>query len=156
MKLDRVILVRPAYDKRPKNKGDPNYGIHGAELLFGLKSKRGAVQFVIYTNWYLPKVAEEMRGKDRFLTGKSMFEPLPADLGYHSPKPTYKGQESITESCEWLNGKPCYYDGSGLQAEKVFNILITEGHEAMWKYLEEYYYSIFPNKPKKKKKSDIA
>jgi hypothetical protein len=142
MTLERVVQVRPAYDKRDP---DPkkNYGVHGADLIFGLKGEAGAVQFVIFTNWYLPGVADEMwkKGNPRIF-----FSPMPADVGYHSPKPLYEDQNQISEACEWLDGKPCYYDGSGLHAEEVFTLMIAEGHEAMWKHLEEYYLSIFSKK----------
>ena len=140
MTLERIVKVRAAYDKRPKKPGDPDYGIHGAELVFGLKGEAGAVQFVIYTNWYLPHVADELEHKGN---AALFFKPMPADVGYHSPKPTYEGQTQSAEACEWLDGKPCYYDGSGMHAEELFTLMVAEGHEAMWKHLEEYYLSIF-------------
>lgn len=30
------------------------------------------------------------------------------------------------ENCPYLDGKPCYYDGSGLNAEPVFDILVKD------------------------------
>ena len=45
----------------------------------------------------------------------------------------------MTESCPILGDKPCYYDGSGLRAEDVLQILIREGGEAVWKVMEESY-----------------
>lgn len=41
------------------------------------------------------------------------------DLGYHSPQPTFDGQEPISDSCEFLDGMPCYYDGSSLSAQEL-------------------------------------
>lgn len=71
------------------------------------------------------------------------YHPIPADLGYHSPKPVYEGQTPISDSCEYLNDKPCYYDGSGLNAKKVFNTLLEFGSEGVWSYLEDYYKETF-------------
>lgn len=45
--------------------------------------------------------------------------------------------------CEYLNGKPCYYDGSSLNAEKYMDILISQGDEALWEALEKYYCETF-------------
>ena len=102
-----------------------------------LKGDKGAVQFVLYTNWQLPHVAEEFskRGYNR--------EPMPVDVGYHSLSPLYEGQEICNHTCEYLNGKPCYYDGSGLQAERVYEILLKEGSEGVWKELESRYNELF-------------
>ncbi len=141
--MERIVEITPAYDKRHS---DPcrNYGIHGADLRMILKGDLGAVQFVLFTNWHLPHVTEELLQKSTDkLDIKCRFLPSPADLGYHSPKPMYEGQEIVSESCECLDGKPCYYDGSGIEAEKIYNLLITEGSEAVWKLLEEKYTEMF-------------
>lgn len=45
--------------------------------------------------------------------------------------------------CPYLDGKPCYYDGSGLHAERVYDLLLNQGEEAVWKYLEKYYQDTF-------------
>lgn len=136
--MERITEIYPAFDKRSS---DPtkNYGIGSCTLKMVLKGERGAVQFVIYTGWNLPHVTEEYRAKmrpDKYF----LFEPMPADIGYHSPKPMYKSQEPIQQECPYLDGKPCYYDGSGLQAIEVYeNILLTEGSEGVWKHLEQKY-----------------
>jgi hypothetical protein len=136
--MERIIKFRPAYDKRhtdPKR----NYGIHGVELLFLLKGEEGAVQFVLYTNWHLPHVQKELELKSSHIH----CHPMPADLGFHSPKPMYEGQTSLTEDCEYLDGKPCFYDGSTMNAERVFNVLLEKGDEGVWSELESYYKSVF-------------
>jgi len=154
-----------------------------------LKGSKGAVQFLVFTQWMLPHVAKEQaerfwlrtlkfqgsrlgEGKKDFLQELHIFyQPMAADLGYHSRVPMYEGQEpmgsvdyklSMDESkeglekfqsgrtatdtftpCPYLDGAPCYYDGSGLNAERVLQILIEQGGEAVWKYLEDYYHSTF-------------
>ena len=139
--MERKIYFEPAYDKRNPDEAK-NYGIHGLDIRFVLKGDKGAVQFVIYTNWQLPHVQKELARK---ATKDNLFLylPMPADVGWHSPVPIYQDQEPISEECEYLDGKPCYYDGSTFHAEKVFDILVAEGDEAVWKYLEDYYNQVF-------------
>jgi hypothetical protein len=138
--MEKIIQFVPAYDKR---NADPkkDYGIHGVVLRMVLKGELGATQFVLYTNWQLPNVTKEMRSgmaPNKYF----LYEPLPADLGYHSPKPMYESQKPM-ENCEYLEGKSCYYDGSGLNAESVYKILLEKGDEGVWKELEDYYIQTF-------------
>lgn len=128
--MERITEFTPAYDKRNPDPSQ-NYGIHCVDLRMILKGERGAVQFVLYTGWYPKHLQKEMPNGI-----------LPADLGYHSHKPMWDGQPA-QENCRYLDGKPCYYDGSGLNAERIFDILLEEGGEAVWKELEEYYIELF-------------
>ena len=140
--MKRIVRLRPAFDKRhpdPKQ----NYGIHGVDMLFVLVGEKGATQFLIFTNWLLPHVTEEMIAKS---TGgasaielECRFLPMAADLGYHSRTET-GGVHS--EMCDVLGGE-CWYDGSGLAAERVFDRLLHEGDAAIWDELEQYYISRF-------------
>lgn len=186
--LERITVFDPAFDKRDP---DPkkNYGIHGVELRMVLKGPEGAVQFIVFTGWMLPKVQRELiadrlikasHGVDfrnylseSFGTGDldllevnsslekakrsmgmsnapkldpmdlEMLLPQPANVGFHSPKPMYEGQTLVSDNCQLLDGKPCYYDGSGLHAQVVYDILLKEGSEGVWKYLEGYYNRTF-------------
>lgn len=176
-KLERIVEFSPAFDKRDP---DPkkNFGVHGVEMRWVLKGEKGAVQFLVYTNWQLPHVTQEnvdraKRARDIALELRCFWKPMAADLGYHSKFPMYDGQEAmgsvhmktdIDESkegierfqvsrtptgsftpCPYLDGAPCYYDGSGLHAETVFALLVAKGGEAVWKYMEECYHSQFDN-----------
>lgn len=134
----RKVEITPAFDKRDPNPGK-NYGIHGAEIRFVLLGSAGAVQFLLYTNWMLPHVQRELDAKH---SNHSHCHPLPADLGYHSLTPRYEGQESRPD-CQYLDGKPCYYGGSGLNAQRVYDVMVAEGGEAMWRALEDYYAETF-------------
>ena len=135
--MERITEIEPAWDKRS---ADPNknYGISAVTLRFVLKGELGAVQFVIFTGWYLPEIRDE-----KGLSLTSIRTPMAYDLGYHSPKPMYDGQQKMTEKCPCLNGKPCYYDGSTLNAEPVLDIMVRQGGEAMWKELENAYLGWF-------------
>lgn len=132
--MEKIVSFSPAWDKR---NADPNknYGIHGVELRFVLKGKLGATNFTIFTNWHLPEVQQSLNRK----RSPESLLPLPADFGYHSPKPLYDNAPPITDDCPYLDGKPCYYDGSGLYAEKVYERLLREGDGAVWEELEESY-----------------
>jgi len=132
---ERRVEFAPAFDKRhtdPKK----NYGVHGVELRFLLGVPGGVVQFCVYTNWMLPSARS-----DHFVQHVYPFEywqaPMPADLGYHAYKPQYDSQEPMTGECDRIGGA-CYYDGSTLNAEPVFECLIAEGSEGVWRALAEY------------------
>jgi len=129
--FEKIIEMPPAYDR-----GEDG-GVHGLELRMILKGDKGAVQFVLYTNWFLELANREARGFNN-----QIMPPIPADLGFHSKKPMYEGQEVMDLECEYTNGL-CYYDGSGLAADAVFAILLKEGSDGVWKYLHRYYQSIF-------------
>lgn len=136
----RIIRFEPAYDRRDP---DPlkNYGIHGVNLLFVLKGEKGAVQFLLFTNWYLPHVRDELEAKR---TDWTLFRPMPADLGYHSKIRLHEWNDEKPQfdDCEWTEGN-CWYDGSGLNAEPVFQRLLREGDSGIWAALEDYYTSTF-------------
>lgn len=174
MALERIVEFDPAYDHRQP---DPkqNFGIHGVQVRFVLKGERGAVQFLLYTSWQLPHVAAEYRAE--FMAHPDrvpvlLFEPMPADLGYHSPVPMYEGHEPMGSSitkwvdppednpedfkkvpqseptgtftpCPYLNALPCYYDGSTLNARPVFEALLMDGDAGVWRNLENYYRQVF-------------
>ena len=135
--MEQLIEFQPGFDKRHKDP-NKNYGICGMTIRFVLKGESGATAFLIYTNWYPPKTQEELfnNGKDRY----SFFQiqPIGADVGYHAREPQWEDQ-SPQENCSYLDGDPCYYDGSSLRADKVNLLFLTQGVEAVWKELEEEY-----------------
>ena len=141
-KFEKIIRFDPAFDKRHSDPSK-NYGIHGVNITFILKNENKAVQFVLFTNWQLPHVTKEFVAKPMSaIELECLFTPMAADLGYHSPISHYVGQEPMSEECEYTDGV-CYYDGSGLAAESVYNTLLEEGDEGVWHELEEYYKEIF-------------
>lgn len=148
--MEKIVQMSPAYDRRNDPRG--NFGIHGVDLRMILKGEKGAVQFVLYTNWQLPKVSQEQdngilrearTGQLNDISLRCTYHPLAADLGYHSPTPRYEDQDVCQQSCEYLDGKPCYYDGSGLNAERIYTVLLTEGSDGVWGELEAYYHRTF-------------
>ena len=125
--FERMLEFRPAYDRTKEG-----YGIHCMEMCFVLKGEHGAVQFLLMTGWYL----KHLRGKS------GLDKPLPADLGYHSFVPQYEDQSPMSGECNIL-GAQCYYDGSTVAAEPVFEALLEKGEEGVWAILEERYVELF-------------
>ena len=107
------------------------------KIRFVLKGELGATQFLMFSGWYLPKNQEEHK------INHWDTAPMGADIGYHSPKPMYEGDRPIADSCPYLDGKPCYYGGSGMAAETLFNKFVAEGVDVVWKELEDYYTAVF-------------
>lgn len=145
-KFERIVKFSPAFDKRTDNP-ETNCGIGSCRISFILKKGKKAVQFVISTDWYLPStVLEYQNSNNSILRGirkdRDGFGIEGWDVGYHSPKPMYKDHSPIGDDCDITGGK-CYYDGSGLVADGVRQILISEGSEGVWKYLEGYFNDIF-------------
>ena len=124
--MERIVKFTPAWDKR-----DKGFGRHGVDLRMVLKGPRGAMQFVLSTHWGI-------KWDSNFF-----LVPLPVDVGYHSPVPQYEGQVELQSACPYLDGKPCYYDGSGLRAHHVFDILTEKGSDGVWAYLQEEYDAMF-------------
>lgn len=143
--FERRIDWIPAYDRRSEDE-KKNYGVHGVTMWAVLRGPAGAITFTLFTNWHLKSVREE-RGGNKFCSpNHCLNQPLPADLGYHSPKPLQDWQdpeEPFSKSCEHLDGAPCWYDGSGLAAEDVFDYFVEGGEEALWGELERRYRATF-------------
>ena len=136
---ERLILFEPGFDKRDP---DPkkNYGIGGMKIRFVLKGEKGAMQFLIGTDWYPYDTQKEYLSR---FPNKDNVQPGGWDIGYHSLTPMYEGQESMTDVCEFLDGKPCYYDGSGLAADRLIPAFLARGADAVWEELEEWYQTKF-------------
>lgn len=171
MKLERIVTFDPAYDKRDP---DPkkNHGIGCVSLRMAVKGPRGAISFTLFTSWNLKHVEEEFDKKQEHT--RFACHPLPADLGYHSPKPMYDDQHYVGQvvfhhdkpkvnagtkehplmlppitydgkpvKCDLISGDKCYYDGSGLAADEVYQLLVTKGDKAVWEFLEKRYTETF-------------
>lgn len=134
--FERIVTLTPAFDKRHTDPSK-NYGIHGVGLRMVLKGPKGATQFVLYTSWHLPHVQADMDAKPLNDFPYMFHKPTPADIGYHWHAPQYEGQ--FTGACEYVAGGKCYYDGSSLQAQDVYDILVREGSEGVWRELERRY-----------------
>lgn len=132
--FEKIVEVSGAFDRRNP---DPqkNYGIHGMELRFVLKGKKGAVQFLVYTPIHLPYVSDEL-----FSSGKkhNPFHAMGVDIGYHAKAPQYEGQSVQRHDCPYTDGT-CYYDGSSLMADEFMPTFLVGGTSAVWPMLEAKY-----------------
>jgi len=122
-----------------------SHGRHGLSIRFVCQGDDGAVQFLLAAGW-MPQHAKPdsigVRSVDKW--GSDAY---PFDLGYHSKNPQYKGQEPIEHACEFCDGLPCHYDGSGLNANDAMYALVNGGDAGLWKFLEEYYQTVFHGAP---------
>jgi len=139
IKFKKKIQISAAFDRRHK---DPSkdYGIHGCNIHFILIGEKGAITFLLYTNWYLPHVAKEFK----YQLDHTGCTPIPADIGYHSPYPMYEGQKPREEICQYI-GVPCYSDGSSLDADAYYEELVEKGSKGLWKKMIKYYKERFIN-----------
>lgn len=138
MSLERRFEVQPAFDRTAEG-----YGVHGAEMRWYVIGPQGAIQFVLFTNWHLPHVQARLDARMDSQFPHLSCHPQPADIGYHSFKPRYEGQQILQKNCHLLNAS-CYYDGSSLQAEEFYQTLITKGLDALWEALEKRYEEWLP------------
>ena len=118
-----------------------SHGRHGLSIRFVSKGEAGAVQFLLYTGW-TPQHAKPDSIGARLISDWGQHI-LPADLGYHSKTPRYDGHTQIDKACEFCDGQPCYYDGSGLNANDAMYALVNGGDDALWAFLDAYYVAIF-------------
>ena len=140
MSFRREIKWEPGFDHRndPKKK---QYGCHGLQIRFLLHGEHATVQFLLMTPW-LPTW-------ERLSKINTIFDVLPADLGYHADIPQYENQ-TLTDKCDCRPSGKCYYDGSGLNADETFRLLVTKGEEAVWKHMDDYYHSLITQPSKAK------
>ena len=150
--MERRISFEVGYDhtSHPEDCGGGGHGRHGMTMAFILLGPNGAVQWKInMLNWYPGNI--DTMGT---VGATSPVSVIPAnrqvgdtyaqDLGYHSPKPRYEGQEEYGHmECHLLPEGYCYYDGSGLNAGPVLGAFLEHGPMAVWATLARYYGELF-------------
>ena len=118
-KLERTCRVKLPFDCKNHDRG--NFGIHGLDVFFIVKGPHGAVQFAVTFPAFLPSV-------DKSTWPSWMRDRISGfDVGYHSPKPMYDGQQQMDGDCDVIEGGKCYYDGSGLRARPASRAQLGEG-----------------------------
>ena len=156
--MERIVEFHAGFDKRDPDP-NKNYGIHGVDIKFILKTEFHAVQFLLGTDWFPAAIQPEQREKSfDFDTRFHRIQPQGYDLGYHTdsrfPINEYQkehsdGDEYISApmDCALMPSGKCYYDGSSLAADKVRDILLAEGSDGVWRELESYYRDTFGGTP---------
>ena len=117
-----------------------SHGRHGLSIRFVSKGDKGAVQFLLYTGLCPQHAVPSTIGVRDCEWGGAA---IPADLGYYAKQPQYDGQEAIDNACEFCDGQPCYYDGSGLNANDAMYALVNGGGDGLWAFLDAYYAATF-------------
>lgn len=149
--LEKIIQFDPAWDRRDP-RPSKNYGVHGVEINFILRGPHGATSFRLFTHWMLPHVVREQVKK---YTSRALDEgqayyllsPMPADLGFHSVEPVEYATQmdyctTIYDDSQEAK-KGCWYDGSGLQAEQLFEEFVAKGEDVIWERLGQNYTELF-------------
>lgn len=138
--LQRHTVFTPGFDRRNP---DPSkdYGISGGKFIFVVSGPLGAVHFVLGMNLYPASAIDHLVRHHNNNASALMgtFGPMGFDVGYHSPVPRYDDQSVSSDACEWLGGRPCYSDGSGLRADEWKNKFLDGGTEWLWPALEQEY-----------------
>lgn len=138
------IKFECAYDSDRCKPGEGgSHGKHGLEIKFFSVGDEGAVQFILSTGWIPQQIDKDSIGHRGVGEWGSLIGFMPSDLGAHSKKPMYEGHNPISESCEFCDDKPCYYDGSGLNASDAMYALVNGGEKALWEFLDAYYLTVF-------------
>jgi hypothetical protein len=126
--MERAVTFEPGYN----NRGGP-YGVHGMNIRWLLRGPAGVAQFLIFTHWVPGEIPE--------IGSNNITVPMGADVGYHALTPQYDGQESMG-ACEYLDGRDCFYDGSGLAAGALLVRLVAHGDAVVWRELQSRYEDI--------------
>lgn len=140
--MEKIVKFLPAYHKidlDPKK----NFGVGGVRCFMLLKGKKGCVHFVFNTGMHLPETYKYWRANGLHNRVNEFPDHMGLDVGYHSLKPHYEGQTLSRNECPWLDGRPCYGDGSALRSNEYMDILLREGSDKIWEMLEEEYKSVF-------------
>lgn len=153
--MERRIEFIPGYDHTsfPEDCGGGGHGRHGMELAFILIGPAGAVQWkCTMLNWYPGNIvygdAPASEPISMVPAHPRIDDTMATDLGYHSPKPMWEGQEDYgRDDCHLLPGGTCYYDGSGLNAGPVLEAFLSYGPMAVWAALSRYYQELFGDTP---------
>lgn len=152
-KFERITKFRPAYDKR-SDTPSKNYGIGCVNCYMVLRGEKGAVHFTFATGMYLPSTMEEYIKEGRGMPEVHdwgvfyLNKPMGMDVGYHSLTPVteYDKEREPRPDCDWLDGKPCYGDGSAMRADEWLKIFLEKGSDEIWKMLEVEYNETFGDK----------
>jgi hypothetical protein len=139
----RTVRFYPAWDHR-----DKGGGVHGVEIRFVLQDERGAIEYVLYTDWMLPAVEEWHTALRQANPSLNPTRPLVMAAGIfrHSLQPV---DEDDRERCKpgecHIYPDGCYKDelGGFGRADDLFVLLKQGGDEPLWLVLESIHREVF-------------
>lgn len=137
--LEHWVDFRAAYDKKAEG-----YGIGSMKAIFYARGPKGAVQWMIGLPFYTASVRPDAASWPPSM--RAQHRPEGWDLGYHAHEPQYDGQTAMQDDCE-ITGGPCFYAGSGLNADLLIEGFIEGGTEWLWPQLDAYYRCTFEGEP---------
>jgi hypothetical protein len=137
--LERIFYVRPAYDcirVQPCVHGSENcipgtggsHGRHNAEMHLTVRGVDAEVTLVIFTGWDLPSVPDYCQHGG----------PTGGGVEFHTARPRYEGQDGGEPrpdgTCkDWA---ACYVDIGYSMSDEPTRLLVAEGSDAVWAWLE--------------------
>lgn len=143
MKFTREITVTPAYDcvrAKPCVHGvtqcgiDPmaNHGVKGSDMRLHLGTDDHEVVLTVNTGWYLPQTPKR---------GLVDTEFMGSSVGWHSQSDIAMEETRIlADPANCPRGwEVCYSSMAYILANEGALLLVTEGTDAVWAWLEELY-----------------
>lgn len=97
---------------------------------FLLHGQLGTVQFIFHEL--------KVPGDSRY--GYGNYGHMPIDLGFHWDRKPYKHVTKM--ACKYRESGRCFYDGSGLNANDLYQRFKVYGSDIVWAELEDYYDNI--------------
>jgi hypothetical protein len=106
-------------------------------VCWGTGDARGCVTFKVM------RIPPELGARMYFATRIGAHWWMAVDVGRHTPRPVADYDTEFgpsQDSCPYLDGMPCYYDGSGLQAtEMLQRVAAADTEDAIWAELAGYF-----------------
>jgi hypothetical protein len=115
------IAVSPAHKQFT-----PFYSQSGVTITFIVRGEKGVVSLMVGTGWYADS--------------EFHCKPSGSDLSFHSAVRLPDMQECPGETCTYLGNVKGYRYTSGLVAQMLVDVMIKQGSEGVFKYLEAYYH----------------
>jgi hypothetical protein len=122
--------------------GGASHGRGAARYRWVLRGEGLAVQWLWFADEHMPETVEHLNATmgDSWRAG---LYPMAVDLGYHAATPMHADQEPMGQECDLLGLPSCYYGGSSLAADPGVELLGTDGEQAVWAWLEDYWLDTF-------------
>jgi hypothetical protein len=150
----REVKALASYDHR--DEPGSRLGAHGVDLVFILRGELGAITASISTGWMAKPLAHAMA---RPAGLNERLDKPGVDRGLRDlyPSGRYVGSHSLVNrseymtgptACDWLDGAPCYDDGSFTAGGEVMELLVTGGSDAVFERLERYYQALIVDRPR--------
>lgn len=115
-------------------------GIATPKMYFNVEDESGIVSFALFTNWVTKKHEMEYWKRNRELFPSQ--SPTVIGVFYHSHARISDG-DFHEESCSFFSDRECYYSRIGINEDDVFDLLLTDGLDELWNFLENQHMLIF-------------